>query len=308
MFKGILLGVLITVVAQASPCPAGKDFLLLAHGGAGDSIKPSHQAWYREKFTTALNAGYKVLQSGGRALDAVQATLTVLEDSGAFDAGKGAVRTSTGGVELDASLMDGRDLRAGAVAAVTTIKNPILAAHRVMQKTWHVLMVGPGADSFAASQGLEKVSPSYFKQIKPGPELPSRKGTVGAVALDCHGDLAAATSTGGLEGKLPGRVGDSPIIGAGTYADNRSVAVSGTGDGEYFIRAGVARDIAAQIDYLGASVEDAAKSSLAKVKALGGTGGVIVIDRQGHFTAPHNTPGMLHGYVHADGKMVVEFH
>jgi beta-aspartyl-peptidase (threonine type) len=258
-----------------------------------------------------------------------------MEDSPLFNAGKGAVFTSAGTNELDSSIMDGRTLSAGAVAGLKHVKNPISLARMVMEKSPHVMMVGEGAEAFAKQQGVELVPQSYFyterrwqelqrikdeeKQHSNPPKKSSRveapllgedglHGTVGAVALDMAGNLAAGTSTGGMTNKKFGRVGDSPVIGAGTYADNQTCAVSATGDGEFFIRAAVAHDISALVGYKGMSVQDAADRALEKVKKLGGTGGVIVLDREGNFATPFNTAGMYRGHIGPDGKAVIEIY
>jgi len=281
---------------------------------------------YRATLEEAMRAGHAILAKGGTSLDAVEATIRLLEDSPLFNAGKGAVFTHEGKNELDASIMDGKTLKAGAVAGVTIIKNPITAARAVMEKSKHVLMVGRGAELFATKMGIEIVDPSYFwterrwkslqqellkeeESSKPKadviPMFPDEKkyGTVGVVALDRDGNLAAGTSTGGMTNKMFGRVGDSPIIGAGTYADNHSCAVSATGDGEYFIRLGVARDIAALVAYRGMTVQQASDEVIhKKLQALGGTGGVIVLDAKGNFAMPFNSEGMYRGWIGEDGK------
>jgi len=287
---------------------------LVIHGGAGTitraKMTPEKEKAYRDELNSALDAGYAVLKKGGAALDAVEASVVFMEDSPWFNAGKGAVFTHEGRNEMDASIMDGGTRRAGAVGAVTTIKNPIRGARAVMERSKHVLLVGPGADAFAKSVGLEIVDPSYFKTERRYQELQDElkkerqgfdHGTVGAVALDMNGNLAAATSTGGKTNKLTGRIGDTPIIGAGTYADNRTCAVSATGDGEYFIRGVASYDIAALKQYKGMGIKQAAEEVLGRLKADGGTGGVIVLDRDGNFTMSFTTEGMYRGYVGDDG-------
>jgi L-asparaginase / beta-aspartyl-peptidase len=315
-------------------------FMFVIHGGAGaierSKMTPELEKQYREKLTEALEAGYKVLSSNGSGLDAVEAAIRIMEDSPLFNAGKGAVFTSEGTNELDSSIMDGRTLGAGAVAGLKHIRNPISLARMVMERSPHVMMVGEGAEAFARQQGVEMMPEKYFyterrwqelqrtkaeekqKQTSPPkkssrahtfpPDEEGRHGTVGAVALDAAGNLAAGTSTGGITNKRFGRVGDSPIIGAGTYADNNTCAVSATGDGEYFIRAAVAHDISALVGYKGLSVQHAADQVLDKVKRIGGTGGVIVLDREGNFAAPFNTAGMYRGHIGPDGKAVVEIY
>lgn len=300
---------------------------LVIHGGAGTILKenmtPELENAYNEKLTEALKVGYELLENGGTSLDAVTETIKVLEDSPLFNAGKGAVFTSEGRNELDASIMDGKTMMAGAVASITTVKNPILAARAVMENTEHVMLVGKGAEEFAESQNLEIVDNEYFKTEKRWEQIQKIKseeenkgsikstnfdekhGTVGAVALDQYGNLAAGTSTGGMTNKKFGRVGDSPIIGAGTYANNQSCAVSATGHGEFFIRYTVARDIAALMEYQSLSLEDAAeKVILEKLVELGGSGGIIAVDAQGNFAMPFNTAGMYRG-VAQDGEYMV---
>jgi beta-aspartyl-peptidase (threonine type) len=300
--------------------------MLVIHGGAGTitraSMTEEREAEYRAKLEEALKTGQAILMKGGSSLDAVEATIRVMEDSPLFNAGKGAVFTHEGENELDASIMDGRTKAAGSVAGVTIIKNPISAARAVMEKSKHVMLIGRGAELFATSVGLEVVDPSYFwterrwkalqeellKEAKPQANLvtkdENRFGTVGAVALDRNGNLAAGTSTGGTTNKRYGRVGDAPIIGAGNYAENESVAVSATGAGEFFIRWTVAYDIAALVKYRGLSVKDAADEVIhKKLEAVpGAEGGVIVLDAKGNFTMPFNTEGMYRGWIGEDGQ------
>jgi beta-aspartyl-peptidase (threonine type) len=295
---------------------------LVIHGGAGTILRSEMSAEQEKEFTdkllASLDSGFAILEGGGKSLDAVIAAIKVMEDSPLFNAGKGAVFTHDGRNEMDASIMDGSDLMAGAVAGVTTIKNPILAAHAVMTKSKHVLMVGKGAEQFAEEEGLEIVSPSYFfdsaryqqllRSKNPGKETGTlsrdRKfGTVGCVALDQHGNLAAGTSTGGMTNKKFGRVGDSPIIGAGTYANNVTCAVSGTGWGEYFIRLNVAHDVSALMEYGGLSLDQAADSVIMKkLPGMGGEGGLIALDRQGHVAMTFCTEGMYRGYITKKGQ------
>jgi beta-aspartyl-peptidase (threonine type) len=313
--------ILLVVSAMLCACanmerPVAKpEWTLLIHGGAGvmrrAEMTPEMDASYRAGLNDALEAGSRVLAGGGQALDAVEAAVRVLEDNPNFNAGKGAVLTREGVAELDASIMDGRDRRAGAVAQVRTVKNPIRAARHVMEKSGRVMFAGPNVDEMAKEAGLEIVPPEYFitprrlealRRAMAGTFEPmDRYGTVGAVAMDRNGDLAAATSTGGMNAKPPGRVGDAPIIGAGTYADNASCAVSSTGDGEYFIRASVARMICARVAMQGMSAEQAAAATLDEVKALGGTGGVIVLSRDGSVALSMNTEGMFRGRADASG-------
>ena len=306
---------------------------LAIHGGAGtikrENMTAAQDAAYRQKMEESLNAGYAVLEAGGSALDAVIAAVKIMEDSPLFNAGKGAVFTSDGTNEMDAAIMDGATKSAGAVAGLTRVKNPITAAFAVMTKSPHVFMVGRGAEQFAAEQGLELVDPSYFKDQKryeqwlkiketekqqldhssllemelEDPYFKDRKfGTVGAVALDKEGNIAAATSTGGMANKRYGRVGDVPIIGAGTYAENATCAVSATGHGEYFIRAVVGHEISAQMKYAGKTLEAAADEVVMKqLVDMKGEGGVIAIDRKGNITMPFNAEGMYRGYIREKG-------
>ncbi len=304
-------------------------FRLIIHGGAGalsrNQSTAEREQTFRQVLAQSLAAGHAVLAAGGSSIDAVIAAIVVMEDSPLFNAGKGAVFTHAGRNELDAAIMEGATRMAGAVAGVTTIRNPICAAHAVMTKSVHVTLMGQGADAFAAEQGLEIVDPSYFytqhrwdqlqKAIAkdrilldhdsdsdtPLPDREEKRGTVGAVALDRNGNLAAGTSTGGLTNKRFGRVGDSPIIGAGTYADNRSVAVSATGTGEMFIRTCAAFNTAAQIRLQNKPIADAADNTLAEIAAMGGDGGLIVLDTKGDYAMRFNTKGMYRGIIANDG-------
>ncbi|MDX5442537.1 MAG: isoaspartyl peptidase/L-asparaginase [Hymenobacteraceae bacterium] len=333
-----ILGLLLLVVQVA--VGQQKDLskiTLVIHGGAGtitrQNMTPEKEKAYQEALNQALQAGYTVLKQGGSSLDAVEAAIVLMENSPLFNAGKGAVFTNEGKNELDASVMDGKTGKAGAVAGITTVKNPVKAARAVMEKSEHVMMVGAGAEKFAAAQNLEIVDPEYFKtetryqqlqklkeKEKPvldhnggsgqAPELifieGQKFGTVGAVALDAYGNLAAATSTGGMTNKRYGRVGDSPIIGAGTYADNNTCAVSATGHGEFFIRNVVAYDIAALMKYKNMSVQKAAETVvLQKLVQQGGEGGVIALDKKGNIAMPFNTAGMYRGYIKANGTSQV---
>ena len=296
--------------------------VLVMHGGAGvikKDLTPEKEKLVRADLEQALSTGYAVLKSGGTSLDAVSKAIVVLEDSPRFNAGKGAVFTHDGSNELDAAIMDGATLRAGAVAGVHRVRNPILLARAVMEKSQHVMLVGDGAEQFAQQMGIALVDPSYFRtderwqQLQEALKAESNKqasalgraihyGTVGAVALDAQGHLAAATSTGGMTNKRWGRVGDSPIIGAGTYA-NAHCAVSATGWGEYYIRATAAHDICARVEYAKAKVADAASTVVMDiVPKLGGDGGVIALDADGNFAMPFNTDGMYRGWVDRDGK------
>ena len=307
--------------------PSRRRFVLALHGGAGTlsrgSMSARDEARYRAALERALLAGYGVLGQGGSSLDAVTAAVVALEDDALFNAGRGAVLNETGAHELDASIMDGATLCAGAVAAARRIRNPVLAARAVMEHSPHVLLTGAGADAFARKQGLALVAQDYFTTPQRRLSLEAararqrrgtldraseaeRHGTVGAVALDTAGNLAAATSTGGFTNKMVGRVGDTPIIGAGTYAENATCAVSGTGDGEYFIRSALAHDVAARMRYLGQSLAVASREALARVAALGGRGGLIAVDSAARIAMPFNTQGMYRGYVRNDGVAVAQ--
>ena len=278
---------------------------LVIHGGAGtitrEKMSPEKEAEYRRKITEALTVGYEILEKGNSSLDAVEAVVRIMEDSPLFNAGKGAVFTNAGTNELDASIMDGSTLQAGAVAGVKTVKNPISAARKVMEKTWHVMLSGDGADHFAAEQGLEIVDNNYFyterrwNALKKAQEE-EKHGTVGCVALDKKGNIAAGTSTGGLTNKRWGRVGDTPIIGAGTYANNETCGVSGTGQGEYFIRGNIAYDVSALMIYRSLTVNDAAGQVIDKLSGRGGRGGLIAMDKNGNIAMSFNTEGMYRGY------------
>jgi L-asparaginase / beta-aspartyl-peptidase len=315
----------------AAPVPTDERVAIAIHGGAGvilpENMTPELEAAYRAELEGALRAGHAVLARGGSALDAVVAAVRPLEDSELFNAGRGAVLTSEGTAELDASIMDGATLSAGAVAGVKRVKNPITAARAVMEQSPHVMMVGEGAEAFVSPLGLELVDNEYFitdrrlqqlRQVQArertqtgalvprDPEAWQMTSTVGAVALDANGHLAAATSTGGMTNKRFGRVGDSPIIAAGTYADDATTAVSATGHGEYFIRLAVAHSIAARMRYLGESVAQAAHAVIhTDLTDLGGTGGVIALDAQGNVAMPFNTPGMFRGTIDTEGRISI---
>lgn len=293
-------------------------YVIVIHGGAGtikkENMTDEQRVAYEAKLTEALKAGEAILAKGGASIDAVIAAVNVMEDSPLFNAGKGSVFNSEGKNEMDASIMDGKSLKAGAVAGVTTIKNPINAARLVMDSSAHVMMTGKGAEQFAALYGVEIVDPSYFHSERSWKEYQrvkaqveeGRKGTCGAVALDLSGNLAAATSTGGMTYKRYGRVGDAPIIGAGTYANNESCAVSCTGHGEYFIRNVVAYDITARMLYLGESLEKASDYIVnQKLVSQEGTGGLVSVDKNGNVAMPFNTPGMYRGYIKQGEKPVV---
>jgi L-asparaginase / beta-aspartyl-peptidase len=313
---------------------ASPKVVLVIHGGAGVRAKkemtPELEAKYREALEEALKKGYEALtRDKGTSLDGVVAAIRVLEDSPLFNAGKGAVFTNDGRNELDASIMEGKERRAGAVAGVGTIRNPITAARVVMEKSPHVLLVGRGAELFVADHGIEFVDPSYFwtkerwvalqrakeaekKDPKKKGELPRQRdryfGTVGAVALDAQGNLAAGTSTGGMTNKRYGRVGDSPIIGAGTYADNAACGVSCTGHGEVFIRHAAASDVVARMKYKKIGVKEAAEEVIGSLPdEEDGVGGLIALDAKGNFAMPRSPKceGMYRGYATQDGKFKV---
>ncbi len=297
-------------------------FGIVIHGGSSSvtpqDFDPENTAARLAMISEALSAGHAILKVGGSSLNAVEAAINILEDSPLFNAGRGAISNNQGVHELDSSIMDGATLNAGAVAVVQHIKNPISVARLVMEESPHVLLVGEGAEKFAEEHGQELVGQKYFLR-EPVPDKTSRNkvknkigelieqifGTVGAVALDRAGNLAAGTSTGGYLGKMSGRVGDSPIIGAGTYADNRTCAVSATGHGEYFMRTLVTHDISALMAYRGMPVTEAAgEVIMKKLVKMGGRGGVIAIDHDGNAAMPYNTESMYRGYAGSDGKIV----
>jgi beta-aspartyl-peptidase (threonine type) len=350
MIKQILLLLLLPLASLAQPVkeaehqPAGNNAktVLVIHGGAGTILKSQMTAGkeeaYKQALTEALQEGYTLLQQGGTALDAVVAAIKVMEDSPLFNAGKGSVFTNEGKNEMDAAIMDGSNLKAGSVAGVTIIKNPITAARAVMDKSEHVMMAGTGAEKFAKANACEIVSPSYFytderykglqrvlsedslKQLNKSAEKPkgalkqqsnrdSKYGTVGAVALDTRGNLAAGTSTGGMTNKRFGRIGDAPIIGAGTYADNNTCAISCTGWGEYFIRLVMAKSVSDRMELAKMSLAAAADEMIMKrLPALGGDGGLIAVDKNGNIAMPFNTAGMYRGFIDATGKMSIEIY
>ena len=315
-------------------------YVMVIHGGAGTILKstmtPEKEAAYTAALTKALETGYAAIKKGKSSLDAVEATIHILEDSPLFNAGKGAVFTNEGKNEMDAAIMDGSNLKAGSVAGVRVIKNPISAARAVMEKSEHVMMAGAGAEKFAKQAGLTIVDPSYFftqerwdalqkalkedstksvldhgskKTYKPGTQnIDNKFGTVGCVALDSKGNLAAGTSTGGMTNKKFGRIGDAPIIGAGTYANNATAAISCTGWGEFYIRSVVAHDISALMEYKGLSVAEASKIALDKMAKLGGDGGLIALDKNGKIAMPFNTAGMYRGTITSDGKIEVQIY
>ena len=302
-------------------------YAMVIHGGAGTitraNLSPEKEKEYLDALNLALDLGEEILKSGGSALDAVQASINSMEDSPLFNAGKGAVFTNSGTNELDASIMEGEHQNAGAVGGVKTIKNPIDAARAVMEKSEHVFMTGGGAEEFAKLQGLKIVDPEYFyterryrsllrvrdndtTELSESDKEIKKRGTVGCVALDQNGNIVAGTSTGGMTNKKYGRVGDSPIIGAGTYADNNTCGVSSTGHGEFFIRYTVARDIAALMEYGGKTLEEAANFIIyEKLVEKGGSGGIIALDRNGNIAMPFNTEGMYRGWVKEGERQVL---
>jgi L-asparaginase / beta-aspartyl-peptidase len=338
----------ISLAAQQAATTAAHHWSIVVHGGAGvierPALGPKGDAAYRAALTTATEAGAKVLDRGGSALDAVETVLNILEDDPLFNAGRGAVFTAEGKNELDASIMDGSNLKAGAVAGVTHTRHPISLARAVMEKSPYVMMAGPGADAFGSRVGLEQVDPSFFftearwqslvkqlqKEGKPVPPRPAgapppseavpvasydegsdphSHGTTGVVALDRQGNIAAGTSTGGLQGKMPGRVGDSPIIGAGTYASNQSCAVSATGSGEYFIRLGVAREICNLVRFKGMTIQQAADEVIHhELEELHGDGGVIALTPDGQSAFSFNTPGMFRARLSEGGNLEVHIY
>jgi L-asparaginase / beta-aspartyl-peptidase len=327
MKKVVRLFVLSFLIVFSLQISAQGRYTLVVHGGSGnisrERMSNEREAEYQAKLSEALKVGEAILKAGGSSMDAVVAAVMILEDSPLFNAGKGAVFNFEGRNELDASIMDGKTLQAGAVAGITNIKNPITAARKVMENSPHVMLTGRGAEQFAFEQGLEAVDPSYFfdqsrwdqyreflrgnTQLRGMTDPDMKMGTVGAVALDMDGNLAAATSTGGMTGKRFGRIGDSPIIGAGTYANNQTCAVSATGHGEYFIRNVVAYDISALMLYSGKTLEEAANENvMEKLVEQGGNGGIIAVDRDGNVAMPFNTTGMFRGFVKSTGEMEVK--
>jgi beta-aspartyl-peptidase (threonine type) len=323
MKKYALLFVLIFFCLQCSLRADERHYAIIIHGGAGAtraSFAPGEEVQVRETMKQAVLHGKKVLETGGSSLDAVETTIRILEDSPLFNAGKGAVFTNAGTNELDAAIMDGSTLKAGAVAGVTHIKNPISLARIVMEKSKHLLLAESGAEEFAKENGVALVDPKYFFTQKRWDSLQKEKqkertqtqkkdfGTVGVVALDIHGNIAAGTSTGGLTNKRFGRIGDSPIIGAGTYANNQTCGVSCSGTGEFFMRTVAAYDVSALMEYKNLSLNEAAKDVLAKITRLGGDGGLIALDSKGHTTVQFNTEGMTTAYLDDSGNPVVRIY
>jgi len=319
--KQLSLFILMLAGIFCSQAQTKSNYTIVIHGGAGTILKknmsPEKEATYRAKLKEALHVGDSILKNGGICLEAVEQVIHVMEDSPLFNAGKGAVFTHDGHNELDASIMNGSDLNAGAIAGVRDIRNPISAARKIMEKSAHVMLSGKGASLFAKEQGLDIVDPSYFytkkrweslkklQDKKRKPTQNDKHGTVGCVVLDSYGNLAAGTSTGGMTNKQYGRIGDSPLIGAGTYANNQTCAVSCTGHGEYYIRLAFARDISAQMEYLNTTVEAACESEIKKLTDLKGTGGVIAVDKNGNIAMEFNTVGMYRGYIKSSGKTYI---
>ncbi len=312
-FHLLMMLMFLSMLSAAQP-----EHCLVIHGGAGgmnrEKMSPERQELFLFHLDRALHTGDSVLRAGGTSTDAVVATITYLEECPLFNAGKGAVFSWEGRNELDASIMDGASLKAGAVAGVTTIRNPIRAARAVMEKSPHVLLSGKGAEAFARDQGLKKVSNRFFFTRERYDQLKALKkktrereqadnhGTVGCLALDRYGNLCAGTSTGGMTGKRYGRIGDTPLIGAGTWADNSTCAVSCTGHGEFFIRGNIAREVAARMEFKGETLQEASTGALAKLTAMGGTGGFIALDRKGNLSMPFNTTGMFRGHISSTGE------
>ena len=304
-------------------CNSNKvDFAIVVHGGAGTILKKNMsdemELAYKLKLEEAINAGYNILEKNGSSKDAVEETIKILENSELFNAGKGSVLSNKGLVEMDASIMNGQNLNAGAISGIKTIKNPISAARLVMEKSEHVFLSGEGAEEFAKLQGLDIINNEYFitetrlKSLLNAKKRDSIKdnkfGTVGCVAIDKFGNITSGTSTGGMTNKKWNRIGDVPIIGAGTYANNNTCGISSTGWGEYFIRNVVAYDISSQIEYKKISIDLAAKNTLKKVKDLGGNGGVIGIDKNGNILMDFNTEGMYRGYKKSDGESEISIY
>lgn len=332
--KKLLLASIVTFSMMMN---AQQKYVLIIHGGAGTILKSSmtdeKENAYKAKLTEALKAGYAEIQKGNTSVDAVAASIMIMEDSPLFNAGKGAVFTADGKNELDASIMYGKDKSAGAIAGVHTIKNPIKTAIAVMQKSEHVMLSGVGAEQFAKDQNLEIVDPKYFwtkdrweglqklkqkeqsnttKKVSQNTlpesyEINQKFGTVGAVALDKNGNIAAGTSTGGMTNKKYGRIGDAPIIGAGTYA-NSQVGISATGWGEYFIRATAARTVAAKMEYQNKDIKTATQETINEIGEMGGDGGMIALDKDGNIAMPFNTAGMYRGAITDNGEIIIEIY
>lgn len=306
-----------TSTQQENTPPSEKaDWAIVIHGGAGtikrEFMTPEKDSLYRAKLAEALNVGSEILKNGGTSMDAVEKTIHVLEESPLFNAGRGAVFNERGQNEMDAAIMNGETHAAGAVVNIHTIKSPISAARAVMEKSVHVMLTGEGAEIFAEKQGLEIVEPEYFfdqrrwDSFQKAKDKIDKHGTVGCVALDENGNIAAGTSTGGMTMKMYGRVGDVPVIGAGTYADNATCGISATGHGEFFIRNVVAYDVAALMKYKGMSIEEASEEVIMnKLKPIGGSGGIIGLDAQGNTIMTFNSDGMFRGKLSSNSEMVI---
>ena len=336
MCLALVAGITLASCQQPQAQNKATKYVMVIHGGAGtiekSSMTPEKEKAYTEALTLALQSGYNLLQEGKSSLDAVQATINVMENSPLFNAGKGAVFTHDGKNELDASIMDGETLKAGAVTGITTIKNPINAARAVMEKSEHVMMMGRGAEQFAAMNGCDTVPPSYFftqerwdqlqraikqekgdntafdprrSKISGVSDADKKFGTVGAVALDKKGNLAAGTSTGGMTNKKYGRIGDSPIIGAGTYCNNATAGISCTGWGEYYIREVAANRMSSLMELKNLPVQDAARQVIEEIGKMGGDGGIIGLDKSGNIAMEFNTSGMYRGTVDENGKISI---
>ena len=300
------------IASQPNSDVMASNIAIVIHGGAGWSRNQTEEKLksIEDGLKRALDEGFAILESGGTSLDAVEAAVVILEDDVTFNAGKGSVYTAEEKQEMDASIMTGELQNAGAVASVSTIKNPIKLARYVMEKTEHVLIIGQGAEKVAIKGGIEVVDPSYFYSKEKLDRVRRQKtkdelSTVGAVAIDKEGNISAATSTGGRSNKLPGRVGDSPIIGAGTWAQNNLCGGSGTGHGEYFMRFNVAREICARIDYLGLTADQASNQVINELSEMGIEGGVIVMDKEGSASMIFNTDGMARAYKNSNGDEIV---
>ena len=298
------------LIIMSSALNSEENFGIVVHGGAGvmSGLSEESQQEIHKKIQETVSKAYSILEEGGSSIDAVELAVSILEDSPLFNAGRGSVYTSDEIQEMDASIMEGENRLAGAVASVTTIKNPIKLARKVAEETKHILLVGDGAERFAREIGVEIVDREYFyhkerlervlnskNKISKLNKESDKIGTVGAVALDRNGNIAAATSTGGMTNKMPGRVGDSPIIGSGTWAQNGVCGVSSTGHGEYFIKYQVAREVCARIEYLNQTLENSAASIINELKELDASGGLIAIDHEGNIASPFNTKGMIRG-------------
>lgn len=335
----VFLGCTSKIPTDTTNSKKTNEFAIIIHGGAGTILKknmtPEREAEYKAKLEEAIRTGYEILKNGGTSGDAVVKTIQVMEESPLFNAGKGAVFTNAGTNELDASFMDGKTLNAGAIAGVKDIKSPIEAARKVMTDSEHVMLSGEGASAFAKEKGLEIVEPSYFyteRRFKALERIRDREkseldhndkqaqfyesdiknakfGTVGCVALDKDGNISAGTSTGGMTNKRWGRIGDAPIIGSGTYANNKTCGVSSTGWGEYFIRSQVAYDISAQMEYANKSLKEATTDVIQnKLTKLGGTGGVVALDKNGNMSFEFNTAGMYRASMDDKGNLVVKIY